>query len=601
MSKKETKTKGAAAKKPAPKKGSYAAKRWQSDVIVDLIKQFGFPYIALNPGASYRGLHDSLVNYGGNQPPMLLCQHEKIAVQIAHGYAKVTGKPMIAIVHDVVGMLHATMGIYYAYIDRAPIFVIGATGPMDESRRRPFIDWIHTANVQGEQVRHYVKWDYQPGSIEGVPDSFARAYAAMMTEPQGPIYMCYDAWLQEQPLTKTIALPERGDAKVPVPMAADRAALEQVADRLLAARFPVLLAEYTGRAPNGFADLVKLAETVGAAVYDTNGRLNFPNRHPLNVSMDRSVFGEADLILSLDTRDWEKPTHKIERTERTVAPLYPDDCEMIEIGFGDIGLSKWSMDYTRMPNCSLRVLGDTATAIPQLTRLCATRVAKSRDLGDKIAKRAAGVKARHDGLFSKWERESLTDWDASPITLPRLAHEMWGVIKHEDWVLTACTLQDWVLKLWDFDKPYRHAGRALGTGTQIGVSLGVALAHRGTGRLVIDIQPDGDLMFDAGALWTAAKNNIPLLIVMFNNRAYYNDWEHQIHVAEMRETPVERAYIGQDIAGPEPDFATLAKSCGWYAEGPITDPAEIAGALRRAIAKVKAGQPALVDTILRPR
>jgi acetolactate synthase-1/2/3 large subunit len=601
MSKKETKTKSTAAKKPAAKKGSYASRRWQSDIIVDLIKQFEFPYIALNPGASYRGLHDSLVNYGGNQPPMLLCQHEKIAVQIAHGYAKVTGKPMIAIVHDVVGMLHATMGIYYAYIDRAPVFVIGATGPMDESKRRPFIDWIHTANVQGEQVRHYVKWDYQPGSIEGVPDSFARAYAAMMTEPQGPIYMCYDAWLQEQPLTKTIALPERGDAKVPVPMGADRAALEKVADRLLAARFPVLLAEYTGRSPNGFADLVRLAETVGAAVYDTNGRLNFPNRHPLNVSMDRSVFGDADLILSLDTRDWEKPTHKIERTERTVAPLYPADCEMIEIGFGDIGLSKWSMDYTRMPNCSLRVLADTATAIPELTRLCAARVAKNRDLGDKIAKRAAAVKARHDGLFSKWERQSLTDWDASPITLPRLAHEMWGVIKHEDWVLTACTLQDWVLKLWDFDKPYRHAGRALGTGTQIGVSLGVALAHRGTGKLVIDIQPDGDLMFDAGALWTAAKNNIPLLIVMFNNRAYYNDWEHQIHVAEMRETPVERAYIGQDIAGPEPDFATLAKSCGWYAEGPITDPAEIAGALTRAIAKVKAGQPALVDTILRPR
>ena len=103
---------------------------------------------------------------------------------------------MVAIVHDVVGMLHATMGIYYAYIDRCPVFVIGATGPMDESRRRPFIDWIHTANVNGEQLRHYVKWDYQPASIEGVPDSFARAYAAMMTEPQGPIYMCYDAWLQ---------------------------------------------------------------------------------------------------------------------------------------------------------------------------------------------------------------------------------------------------------------------------------------------------------------------------------------------------------------------------------------------------------------------
>ncbi len=236
--------------KNGPQKGSYAPRRWQSDVIVDLIKQFGFPYIALNPGASYRGLHDSLVNYGGNQPPMLLCQHEKIAVQIAHGYAKATGKPMIAIVHDVVGMLHATMGIYYAYIDRAPIFVIGATGPMDESRRRPFIDWIHTANVQGEQVRHYVKWDYQPGSIEGVPDSFARAYAAMMTEPQGPIYMCYDAWLQEQPLDqdhrrcRTAATPRCRCRWRPTARA-----LEKVADKLLAARFPVLLAEYTGAQP----------------------------------------------------------------------------------------------------------------------------------------------------------------------------------------------------------------------------------------------------------------------------------------------------------------------------------------------------------------
>jgi acetolactate synthase-1/2/3 large subunit len=317
--------------------------------------------------------------------------------------------------------------------------------------------------------------------------------------------------------------------------------------------------------------------------------------------MDRGVFAEADLILSLDTRDWEKPTHRIDRTKRAVEPLYPKSCEMIEVGFGDIGLSKWSMDYTRMPNASLRVLGDTATAIPELTKLCAERVKKDASLRERIARRAADVKFRHDALFSQWERESLTDWDASPITLPRLAHELWDAIKTEDWVLTACTLQDWVLKLWDFDKPYRHAGRALGTGTQIGVSLGVALAHRGTGRLVVDIQPDGDLLFDAGALWSAAKNDIPMLIVMYNNRAYYNDWEHQIRVANFRGTPVERAYIAQDIAGPEPDFATMAKSMGWYAEGPIEKPADIAPALRRAIAQVKAGKPALVDTVVRPR
>jgi len=274
---------------------------------------------------------------------------------------------------------------------------------------------------------------------------------------------------------------------------------------------------------------------------------------------------------------------------------------MIEIGFGDIGLSKWSMDYTRMPNCSLRVLGDTATAIPALTQMCREKIARTGGLAERIAARGAEIAKRHDALFAAWAAQSREDWDASPIALPRLAHEVWDVIKDEDWLLTACTLQEWALKLWDFDRPYRHAGRALGTGTQIGVSLGVALAHRGTGRLVVDIQPDGDLMFDAGALWTAAKNNIPFLIVMYNNRAYYNDWEHQIHVAEHRGTPVERAHIGQDIVAPEPDFATLARSCGWYAEGPIEQPKDIAAALRRAIARVKAGQPALVDTILQAR
>jgi acetolactate synthase-1/2/3 large subunit len=493
------------------------------------------------------------------------------------------------------------MGIYYAYLDRCPVFVIGATGPMDESRRRPFIDWIHTANVNGEQLRHYVKWDYQPASIEGVPDSFARAYAAMMTEPQGPIYMCYDAWLQEQPLERDVALPKPSHSKVPAPMAADPAALDAVAERLLAADYPVLMAEYVARSPDGFGNLVALAETAGGAVFDVHARLNFPNRHPLNLSCHKEMFRDADLILSLDTRDWEKSTHYIERTERRVVPYYPPYCEMIEIGFGEINLSKWSMDYTRMPACSLRVLGDTRTAIPMLTQLCRERIAKAPRLAARVAERAKAVAAKHDALFAAWCEQAKHDWDGLPITLPRLASEIWNVIKDEDWVLTANTLQDWAYKLWDFDQPHRHPGQALGTGTQIGVSLGVALAHRDAGRLVIDIQPDGDLLFDAGALWSAAKNNIPLLVVMYNNRAYYNDWEHQIHVAQHRGTPVERAYIAQDIAGPNPDFAGLAKSMGWYAEGPIEKPGDIAPALRRAIAQVKAGTPALLDTIVRPR
>jgi acetolactate synthase-1/2/3 large subunit len=570
---------------------------WQSDVIADLIRQYGFPFITLNPGASYRALHDSLVNHNGDDPPMLVCQHEKIAVQIAHGYAKVTGRPLAVIVHNVVGLLHATMGIYYAYTDRAPVFIIGATGPMDEGKRRPRVDWAHTANVQGTQIRDYVKWDYQPGGIDGVVDSFARAYSIMMTEPKGPIYMCYDAGLQEAPLAAPIVLPNPGSAKEPSRIAPDPKGLEEAADRLVAAEWPVLLPQFVGREPEGFANLVKLAETLGAPVVDTQTRLNFPTEHPLDLRMSKQAFAPADLITLLDCRDWERPTHVNDRINRTLKPLYPDNCQWLDIGFADIEISKWSTDYQRFPDCAQRLLADTTLALPALAAIAAKRIEGDPRLASRVKERGRKVKELHDAQRAKWRQEARENWDARPITLARLTSEVWSQIRGEDWVLTTNAFEDWALKLWDFDKPYRWPGKALGTGTQIGIATGVALAHRGTGRLVIDCQTDGDLLFDVGALWFAAKHKVPFLAVMHNNRAYYNDWEHQITVARQRGTPVERAYIGMDISDPAPDFARLARGLGWHAEGPIEDPADIAPALARAIAKVKSGVPALVDTV----
>jgi thiamine pyrophosphate-dependent acetolactate synthase large subunit-like protein len=569
-------------------------KRWASDVIVDLLHAYDLPFAALNPGASYRGLHDSIVNYGGNKPTMMLCQHEETAVQIAHGYAKASGKPMVAILHNLVGLLHANMAVYYAYADRAPVFIIGATGPMDETKRRPRIDWIHTALVQGEAVRAYTKWDYQPTVIGGVPESFARAYSVMLTEPRGPIYMCYDAWLQEQALEEDVVLPPKAATKVPARMAPDPRALKEAAEVILKARRPVILAEFVGRDAEGFHALVELAETLGAPVYDVNSRLNFPSRHPLNLSMVKDVFRDADLVLCLDTRDWERATTELKSATREVTSIVPPGCKWIDIGFGDLELSSWAMDYQRLAHADLRIMADTTLAIPALTALLKPRAAKNQ-------KRMKALAALRKSAHERWEAETKQDWDASPITLPRLATEVWNAIKTEDWVLTAGTLDEWARILWDFDKPYRHPGKSLGTATQIGISLGVALAHRDAGRLVVDLQPDGDLMFDAGALWVAAKHRIPLLVVMYNNRAYYNDWEHQIRMAKLRGTALERAHIGMDMDDPAPDFAAMAKAMGWYAEGPIERPGEIASALGRAIERVKAGQPALLDTITQKR
>jgi acetolactate synthase-1/2/3 large subunit len=581
--------------------GASAPTRWASDIIVDLLHAYDLRHAPLNPGASYRGLHDSIVNYGGNRPEMLLCQHEETAVQIAHGYAKASGRPIVAILHNLVGLLHANLAIYYAYIDRVPVFIIGATGPMDETKRRPRIDWIHTAQSQGEAVRAYTKWDYQPHVIDGVPEAFARGYSVMMTEPRGPIYMCYDAWLQEQPLDHEVAMPPAGAARVPTRIAPEPDALGAAADLIAAAARPVIIAEYVGREPEGFHALVALAEIGGIPVYDVDSRLNFPSRHPLNMSHTKDVFRDADLIVCLDTRDWEKPTTELTSATREVVSVVPPGAKWINIGFGDLELSSWAFDYQRLHHADLQILADTTIAIPALTRLLETRIAKNPALGTRIAARADETAIKSRTLREGWVRDAAVDWDASPISLPRLASEVWDAIKDEDWVLSAGTLGQWTRKLWDFDKPYRHPGRSLGTATQFGISIGVALAHRDERRLVVDMQPDGDLMFDAGALWVVAKHRIPMLVVMYNNRAYYNDWEHQIRIAKLRDTPVERAYIGMDLDDPAPDFAAMARSMGWYAEGPLESPEGLADALARAIARVKAGQPALLDTITQKR
>jgi acetolactate synthase-1/2/3 large subunit len=313
------------------------------------------------------------------------------------------------------------------------------------------------------------------------------------------------------------------------------------------------------------------------------------------------VFRDADLVVCLDTRDWERPTTELASTTRELTSIVPAGAKWIDIGFGDLELSSWALDYQRLHHADLRILADTSIAIPMLTELLRGRLKGDAKLKHNVKARAADVAVQSKAKRERWEKEAREHWDASPIALQRLASEVWEAIKSEDWVLTAGTLDEWARMLWDFDKPYRHPGRSLGTATQFGISLGVALAHRDQKRLVVDLQPDGDLMFDAGAMWVAAKHRIPLLVVMYNNRAYYNDWEHQIRMAKLRGTPVERAHIGMDMDGPAPDFASMARSMGWYAEGPIEDPGKVAAALKRAIAEVKAGRPALLDTITQKR
>jgi acetolactate synthase-1/2/3 large subunit len=576
---------------------------WGSDVMVDVLRELELPFLALNPGATFRGLHDSLVNYGGDDMPMIECPHEKIAVNIAHGYAKVTGKPMGVILHDLVGLLHGTMAIYYAYIDRVPMIVLGGSGPAAHDRRRPFFDWIHSANVQGEAVRNYTKWDHEPRSVQSVPSILARAHRIATAEPAGPVYLALDAGLQEDRVLDPVPVDDvKRLAHAPSPLGPEPAALRRLAELLCAAERPVMALGFAGRDPSAFGLLVELAELVGVGAIDMRWRLNFPNRHRLAVT-DTDVIEDSDCVLFIDVKDMAKATSSVDGVARRTTSRLRPGCTVLDLGFADVGISSWSEDYAELVPADCQVVADTAVALPLLIEQCRQLVAE--DSAARAAVRNAwrqDLSARHDDRFARWADLARERADQQPVSTARLAGAIWDVVQDYDWVLTAGTASEWAHRLWDFDRPYRHPGRQLGTATQIGISLGVALAHKGSGRLVVDIQPDGDLLFDTGALWVASRYELPMLVVMFNNRAYQNDWEHQETIAAQRGTPHERARIGMALDEPAPDFAAIAKGFGWYAAGPVTDPASVTAEVRAAAEYVmRTGLPALVDVVCQPK
>lgn len=583
--------------------GPVTAARYGSDLVVDLLTALGVEYVAFNPGASFRGLHDSVVNYGGDRPRHLLVTHEEIAVAIAHGYGKARGQPMAAIVHDTVGLLHASMAIFIAWLDRAPVLVLGGTGPMDSSKRRPWIDWIHTALPTGQAVREYVKWDDQPASLAALPESFLRAWRIAMTEPRGPIYLALDAGLQEQPLGTDSPLPDPARFAPPAPPAADRVALETAARWLVEAKHPVVVADYVGRSAEAVAALVALAELVALPVIDRGSRFNFPNTHPLDLTgAEGDLLGEADLVLALDLLDLAAPLATVDRTTRQVRSCLPAGARVIDLSTRDLLLRSWTQDVGALHAADLAIMAESRVALPQLLAACRETIEETPALKADLEARAARLAARHRALADAARTDAERQWDARPVSLPRLASELWAVVKDEDWVLVNRTLDWWTRRLWPWDRHDRYVGVSHGgsVGYGIGHAIGAALAQ--PGRFAINIQPDGDLLYTPGGLWTAAHHRIPMLIVMFNNRAYYNDEEHQERMARHRGRPVERKGIGIRIEDPPVDFAGLARSFGLHGEGPIEDPRDLRPALERAVRHVALERrPALVDVVTQVR
>jgi len=580
--------------------------QYGSDVVVDLMKAFDIEYAAFNPGATFRGIHDSIVNYGGNyKPEVIFCNHEEISVAVAHGYAKAKGKPMIAIVHNMVGLQHASMAIFNAYIDRVPIMVLGGTGPMNTKRRRPRIDWIHTALVQGNQVRDYVKWDDQPYSLADVPDSFTRGYRIATTEPMAPVYINYDADIQEDSLTSVLDIPDVSRYAPPAPVQANPEALRRAAQLLVNAQTPLIIADTLGRNPRTVPVLVELAELLGAPVVDKGARFNFPTAHPLDATDGaRDLLQKADVILALDVADLFGSLTTVSKQTRDCEYVTSPTVKLISISMHDMLVHSWAGDYQALQALDVPMCADTAVAVPELTRLCREFLGHDGSKKSAIEARQKELSDKHKSRRAKWLADAQTKGSQKEISTAWLALELGETIKKEDWVLVNGTSNGWARRLWDFSKPNQYLGASGGAGVGYGsgAAIGAALALKGTGKLAVDIQSDGDLLMTSSSLWTAAKHRIPLLIVMHNNQSFYNSEEHGIEVAKFRNRPVENAGIGTHVDDPAVDYAKLAQSFGVNAEGAVRNPADLRPALERGLKFIKEKNlPYLVDVIAEPR
>jgi acetolactate synthase-1/2/3 large subunit len=473
---------------------------------------------------------------------------------------------------------------------------------IEGDKRAPGVEWVHSAIDPAAIVRDFVKWDDQPASLQHFAESAVRAYKIAMTPPMAPVLLSLDAELQENPIVdpESLRIPKLANV---VPPVGDAGALGEAAKMLVAAENPVIICDRLARSAAGMSRLVELAETLQCAVVDNAGRMNFPSRHPLNQSFRRSVISQADVILAIEMNDVFGSLNAFsDRIARATRPTVKKGAKIITLGLRDTYIKSNYQDFGRYQDVDLAIAGDGEASLALLIEA----VKRSIDSSRKSAYDTRGKKlaAAHQAMVEQTKSDATLGWDSSPITTARMCAEVYAQIKDEDWSMVGTSIRlSWPHRLWNFDKPYRWNGVSggAGVGYNLPASLGAALANKQHGRLTVSFGGDGDFMFAPGTLWTAAHHRIPMLYIVQNNRAYHQEYMYLTAMAARRSRGIENAHIGTTLTDPNIDFATVARGFGVHGEGPVTDPNDLASALKRAIAAVKSGQPALVDVVTDPR
>src|SRR5215467_7156411 len=604
----------AAAETGTPKELAKAVGPDGSDFMVDVIKTLNIDYVCSNPASSFRALHESLIDYGGNKKPeFITCTHEETSVAMGHGYFKATGKPLMMLCHGTVGLQHATMAIYNAWCDRVPVICVGGND-LDAAYRAPGVPTFHSAQDINALVRDFTKWDDQPVSLQHFAQSMVRAYKIAMTPPHEPVMLALDLGLQQEPVRaherETLYIPKY----VPTaPPQGDAGAVKEAARLLANAERPVIVVDRAARTPNGTRLLVELAEALQAPVVDQRGRMNMPTIHYLNqTARTAALISNADVIIGLELGDyWATVNGFVDNghdgigiNETRIKPGTK------LIGISSVGLVTKSnyQDFQRFQSLDVDMAGDAEASLPALIE--AVKAAIPSDRKAALEKRGADLKKAWGEAHERTRAAAALAWDASPISTARLSMEIYAQIKDLDYSLVSSSgnVSGWPNRLWKMDKHHNWLGASGGYGVGYGApaAIGAALGNRDIGgRFSVNIQSDGDLMYAPGVLWTAARHKIPILSVMHNNRGYHQEVMHVQRLANRRNRVaalgIDRSPVGTTIENPDIDYASLAKSMGYWGAGPIKDPAELGPTLKRAVEVVKSGQPALVDVWTQPR
>jgi thiamine pyrophosphate-dependent acetolactate synthase large subunit-like protein len=574
-----------------------------SDFMLDVIKTLNIDYVITNPASSCRGLHESIINYGGNKAPELLtAMHEETATGMAHGYFKVSGRPLAALCHGTVGLQHAAMGVYNAWCDRAPVILLTGNA-VDAVTRRPGVPTLHSVQDPASLVRDFTKWDDQPGSLQHFAESMVRAYRVAMTPPLEPVLITLDEELQEHAIEEgaRLSIPK---LVLPAPPRGEDGAVREAARLLAAAEYPVIVADRAARSQAGVDAIKTLAELLGAPVVDQTGRMNMPNMHYLYRRGGGDI-PRADVILGLELTDyWGTVNEFVDSAHATQGPIVRQGARLISIGTGDIYIRSNYQDFQRFQPVDIAMAADVEATLPALIE--AVRSEMTQAARANVERRTAASRTAYaQGLERTRAEAAANAWNASPISCARLCAEMWGVLKNEDWGLTSRdqTFGSWPRRLWNFEKHHQWIGGpgGHGQGYSLPASVGAALAHRAEGRIAVSIPGDGDAMYTSSALWTAAHHDIPLLAVIHNNRGYHQELMHVQRMCSWRSRGMQNFHIGTTIERPYVDFAKHAESLGVVGIGPIENPNDLGPALRRAVDIVKSGRPVLIDVVTQPR